>query len=85
MHDLHLADKIIKKVLEFGKEHKLSKIKKVRIKIGSILEHGEIISPENLKFNLILLSTNTLAGGAEFEIEKFDRRGEYEIESIEGE
>lgn len=84
MHDLHLADKIIKQVLEFGRENKLSKIEKVEIKIGNILEHGELISSEGLNFNLKMLAKDTPAQDAEFIIEKFDKKGEYEIAEIEG-
>lgn len=85
MHDLHLADKIIKKILEFAKTNNLKKVKTAYIKIGDILEHGEMIAPSNLKFNLKLLSTNTLAQNADFKVEKFDKTGEYEIVEIEGE
>ena len=85
MHDIHLADKIIKKVLEFAKENKLSKVEKVDIKIGNILEHGELISPEGLNFNLKLLAKETILQNAEFIIERCDRKGEYEIVEIEGE
>ncbi|MFC1612531.1 hydrogenase/urease maturation nickel metallochaperone HypA [Patescibacteria group bacterium] len=85
MHDLHLADKIIKQILEFAREHKLSKVKKVWIEIGDILEHGEMISPENLKFNLKLLSNATPAQGAEFEVKKINEENKYIIQEIEGE
>ncbi|MBU4421782.1 hydrogenase maturation nickel metallochaperone HypA [Patescibacteria group bacterium] len=84
MHDLHLADKIIKQILEFGRQNNLEKIKSAYIKIGDIFEHGETISPENLKFNLTMLSTATLAEGAEYKVEKMDNVGEYEIVEIEG-
>ena len=85
MHDLHLADKIIKKVLEFANGHNFKKVEKVYIKIGDILEHSELIKSKTLKFNLKMLAKDSQAENAEFIIEKFDKKGEYSIEAIEGE
>jgi Zn finger protein HypA/HybF involved in hydrogenase expression len=52
MHDLHLANQIAK----LAKEHaKGKKIKSVAIELGDILEHGENITPENLKYNINLI------------------------------
>lgn len=85
MHDLHLADKILKQVLEFARANNFKKIKKVWIELGPIVEHGAEIEPENLKFNLAMLSQGTLAGRAEFRIKKFNKLGEYKIKEIEGE
>ena len=85
MHDLHLADKILKQILDFAMKKNLKKIIGAKIKIGDILEHGELINPENLVFNLAMLAKSTLAEGANFHIEKINRQGEYIIEEIEGE
>ena len=85
MHDLHLANKIIKQVLEFTKGHSFSKVQKVVLKLGYILEHEELIKPEALGFNLKMLAKGTPAERAEFIIEKFDKKGEYAIDEIEGE
>lgn len=85
MHDLHLADKILKQILDFATKNNLKKIITAEIRVGDILEHGEMIDPQNLKFNLGILSHDTPAEDARFRIEKFDRRGEYEIMEIEGE
>lgn len=85
MHDLHLADKILKQILEFAVKNNFKKITAAKIKIGEILEHGEFINLENLSFNLGMLAQGTPADDAWFKIEKFDRRGEYAIEEIEGE
>ncbi|MBU1179807.1 hydrogenase maturation nickel metallochaperone HypA [Patescibacteria group bacterium] len=85
MHDLHLADKILRQIFQFAKTNNLQKIKSAYIKIGDIFEHGETISPENLKFNLMMLSKDTPVAGAEFFIEKTANIGEYEIVEIEGE
>lgn len=65
MHDLHAADLILKIVLEKAGENKLKKVKKIIIELGSVIEHGAEINPENLRFNLNLLSANTIAAGAE--------------------
>ncbi len=85
MHDLHLADKIVKQILEFAAKNNFKKITGVEIKVGEILEHGEMVNPENLSFNLGMLAQGTPADGARFKIEKFDRQGEYELTEIEGE
>lgn len=52
MHDLHLANQIVKIAREkaMGKE-----IKSVSLELGDIFEHGENILPENLKYNINLL------------------------------
>jgi Zn finger protein HypA/HybF involved in hydrogenase expression len=70
MHDLHAADKILKEVLDFARKNKLTKITKIKIGLGRILEHGEEIKPKNLKFNIKLLSKGTLVKGAKVEIKE---------------
>jgi len=65
MHDLHLADQILKISLEYAQKNGLKKITSIKIELGDIVEHGERITPENLRFNFNLLSKNTLAQGAE--------------------
>lgn len=52
MHDLHLANQIVKLAQEHAKGEK---IKSIFIELGDILEHGENIAPENLKYNINLL------------------------------
>jgi len=85
MHDLHLADKILKQILDFAAQKNLKRITGAKIKVGDILEHNEFINPENLAFNLAMLSKSTPADSANFHIEKINRQGEYIIEEIEGE
>jgi len=68
MHDLHAADQILKLALDKANEHNLLRIKKIEIELGSIVEHGEEINPDNLKFNLRLLAKNTPADKAEIVI-----------------
>ncbi len=55
MHDFHLANQIVKIAKDFAKEHNISKITEIKIELGNIIEHGENISPENLKYNINLL------------------------------
>ncbi|MDP2934838.1 MAG: hydrogenase/urease maturation nickel metallochaperone HypA [bacterium] len=70
MHDFHLASQILKTVLEYAEKNGFKKIKKIELELGSILEHGEYISPENLVYNFKLLSQNTIAENAELNIKK---------------
>lgn len=70
MHDFHLADTILKTVLEYAQKNGFKNIKKIELELGSIVEHDEIISPENLIFNFKLLSKNTFAETAELEIKQ---------------
>jgi len=84
MHDLHAADLILKLVLEKALENKLKSVKKIVLELGSIVEHGAEINPENLDFNLKLLSANTLAAMAEIEI-KTVKGNSWKLVEIEGE
>ncbi len=55
MHDFHLADQIVKIVKEYARQNNLSKITKIVIELGDIIEHGEGIAPANLEYNIKLL------------------------------
>jgi len=82
MHDFHLAQQILKIALEYAEKNHFKKIKKIELELGSILEHGEYILPENLIFNFNLLSKNTIAESAELKIKKI--KGEnWKLISIE--
>lgn len=70
MHDLHLANKIQKLILEEAQENGLRIVKRAVIELGVISEHGEDITRENLAFNLKLLLKGTLADNAVIEIKK---------------
>ena len=70
MHDLHAANRILKKVLEFGASKKLTKITDIHVDLGTVIEHGEEISPDNFRFNLEQLSQGTIAEGASVHLEK---------------
>jgi Zn finger protein HypA/HybF involved in hydrogenase expression len=55
MHDFHLANEIVKIAGEEARKNGLLKITKVVVELGDIVEHGESISSENLKYNINLL------------------------------
>lgn len=55
MHDFHLADQIVKLAKEYADKNGLAKVNKIVIELGSIIEHGENITPENLEFNIKLM------------------------------
>lgn len=84
MHDLHLANQILKLILEYAQKNKLKKVFKAVIDLGSIVEHGDEISPENLKFNLKILAKDTLATGLKVEINKI-KSDSWVLKEIEGE
>jgi len=70
MHDLHAADQILKVVLEKAAANKLSKINKIVIDLGQVIEHGAEIDAGNLIFNVKLLAKNTPAENTEIVINK---------------
>ncbi len=84
MHDWHTADKILKLVLKSARENKLKKVNKIVIELGTILEHGQAIRPENLIFNLRNLSKNTMAAKAQIKVSKNKIIG-WKLVEIEGE
>lgn len=79
MHDLHLANQIVNLAKEYARKNSFLGIKKIIIALGNISEHNEIISPENLEFNIKLLMGNDV----EVEIEKMEGDG-WKLEEIEG-
>jgi len=70
MHDWYLANEILKTVLEYAEKNGFKKVSKIEIELGSISEHNEEITPENLFYNFKLLSKNTIAETAELNIKK---------------
>jgi len=83
MHDLHVANKITKLAIEYGQKNNLKKITKICVELGTVVEHGEEINPDNLKFNINLLTKNTMAEGAKIIIGKI--KGEsWNLKEIEG-
>ena len=55
MHDFNLANEIVQIAKEHVQKSGLSKISKIVVELGSIIEHGENISVQNLKYNINLL------------------------------
>ncbi len=84
MHDLHVADRIHKLALESAENNKLKKVTKINIELGTVIEHGAAIDAENLKFNIIMLSRDSIINGADINIEKV-AGGDWKLVSIEGE
>jgi Zn finger protein HypA/HybF involved in hydrogenase expression len=84
MHDLHEADKILKLVLEYAAKNKLSKVTRIALKLGEVMEHGEVINPENLKFNIEMLGRGSAAEGVKVEIRKAEIKT-WQLVEIEGE
>lgn len=84
MHDLHEADRILKMVLEYADKNGLKEVTKIKIGLGSVIEHGSEINPENLKFNIHVLAKDSKAANAEIIVNKLDKPT-WELEEIEGE
>jgi Zn finger protein HypA/HybF involved in hydrogenase expression len=70
VHDWHLANEILKTVLDYANKNGLKMVSKIELELGDILEHGETISPQNLKHNLKLLSEETIVKNAKLNIKK---------------
>lgn len=83
MHDLHEADRILKLVLEHAERNKLKEVTKIVIGLGSVIEHGSEINPENLKFNINMLARGTKAENAKVVVKKI-KADTWELEEIEG-
>jgi len=58
IHDLHLANQIIRTAQQYALKNGLEKISKIELELGSISEHGAEITPEGLKYNINLLLPN---------------------------
>ncbi len=98
MHDLLAAKEILDTVLAAAKKKNLKKITRIIIELGNKeYSHGstalaandnhahiETINPENLEFNLKLVTKNTIADGAKFTIKKSDI-ADILVRAIEGE
>ncbi len=83
MHDWHLANEVLKTVLEYAVKNGLKNVSKVRLELGSIIEHGEEILPDNLIHNFKLLAEKTIAKNAELKIKK-NRGDTWRLIDIEG-
>ena len=84
MHDLHEANRILKLVLEYAVKNKLKQVSRIVLNLGEIMEHGVVIEPENLKFNIQMLARGGMAEKAEIEIRPSKKSG-WELTEIVGE
>jgi len=84
MHDLHEANKILKVILDYAQKNNLKKVTKATIDLGIIIEHGEELLPENVRFNIIMLARKTVAEGIEVVINKI-KGDSWVLKEIEGE
>ncbi|MCF6334381.1 MAG: hydrogenase maturation nickel metallochaperone HypA [Spirochaetales bacterium] len=68
MHELTVVSNIFKIILATAEENKLSKISKINLKVGK----QRHLAPDLMKFAFDSISGNTIAAGAELEIERVD-------------
>ncbi len=84
MHDIHAAHQILKTALEYAEKNNIKKINSMAIELGKIVEHNELITPENLKYNIELISKNTIAENCKIIIHRRSD-GKLKLSEIEGE
>ncbi|MFA5928801.1 MAG: hydrogenase maturation nickel metallochaperone HypA [Candidatus Margulisiibacteriota bacterium] len=80
MHEIHLIKDLLSDLLAHAKEHKVSKITKVIIRLGEFTE----INPEILKHHFAEHAKDTLVAGAELTLETGALR-ELRLVSYDGE
>ena len=83
MHDFHVADLIYRAILKEAENHELQKVTKAIIELGSIIEHGETVQPENLEFNIKMLAEGDIASGLEISIVE-SSGNDWVLKEIEG-
>lgn len=66
MHELSMADAIVKTVLDVAEKNQAKEILEVTIEVGKLT----MLNPEQLKFLLDVLSEDTLLEGSEIVIEE---------------
>lgn len=84
MHDIHAAQQMLKTALEYAKKNNFKKINSMTIKLGKIVEHNELITSDNLKYNIGLISKNTLAENCEIIVNQ-NNTNELKLVEIDGE
>lgn len=65
MHELSMADAIVKTVIEVAEKNEALEVLEVTVEIGQMT----MLNPEQLKFMLEVLSEDTLLDGAKFNME----------------
>jgi len=84
MHDIHEANRLAQVIMEHLNRHHLTKLQAVDIELGSVIEHGEDINPENLDFNLRLILKDVVSPATRINIQKV--KGEsWKLVSLEAE
>ena len=84
MHDIHAANQMLKTALEYAKKNNCKKINSMTIELGKVVEHDELILPDNLKYNIEMISKNTIAGDCEIIVNSKDNN-ELKLVEIDGE
>ncbi|MCK5413584.1 MAG: hypothetical protein KAI57_04395 [Candidatus Pacebacteria bacterium] len=84
MHDIHAANQMLKTALEYAEKNNCKKINSMTIELGKVVEHDELILPENLKYNIKLISKNTIAEDCEIIVNSKDNN-ELKLVEINGE
>jgi len=84
MHDIHEANRIANIIREHLQKNNLKKVLDVNIELGSIIEHGQDINPENLDFNLRMILKNVVDKKTRINIKKV-KADSWKLVSIEGE
>lgn len=80
MHELGIAQSILKGVLEKAKEHRANEITLISVKVGQM----KMVSDGSLQEAFSLIAKGTLAEGAELRIE-FVPGDELTVENMEAE
>lgn len=65
MHEMSIAQSLLEIVLEEGRQHKLQKVRTIRLQVGALAA----VVPGSLNFCFEMLSQDTIAAGAVMEIE----------------
>ncbi|MBU1036657.1 hypothetical protein KKF32_01300 [Patescibacteria group bacterium] len=84
MHDIHEANRIAQIIIEYLRKNSLKKLTAIEIELGTIIEHGEDVLPENLDFNLKMILKDYLDENTEIKIKK-TKGDSWKLVSIEGE
>jgi Zn finger protein HypA/HybF involved in hydrogenase expression len=84
MHDIHAAQQILNVALDYAQKNNIRKINSMTIELGKIVEHNELITPKNLRYNIELISKNTPAENCEI-IVKTKKNNKLRLVEIDGE
>ena len=82
MHDIHEANRISQVIIEHLKKNNLTKLQNIEIELGTIIEHGEDINPENLDFNLRMILKGYINKNTKINIKK-TKADSWKLVSIE--